>query len=160
MTINQVAILAIELKNKHSQLTYWSFTFNKRKRSFGTCNYVKKEIQLSTTLIPVMSDEAIKFTIIHEIAHALTRGHGHDLEWKRKCIELGGDGNRLGVTDKFKEGNEGRAEFHKNTSKYTLTCPTCGKESYRNRLPKRNCSCSEHSNHYNEAHKLVLTQNY
>ena len=160
MKDQEAFMLANELKNKHESLLKWKVTFNNRKGSFGLCSYSKREIQLSSMLIPVMSDEAIKDTIIHEIAHALTEGHGHDYVWRMKCIELGGKGERLGGHDKYKEGSVGRIEFQKTISKYTLTCPTCGHTSYANRMPKRSCSCSLHGNVYNPIHKMVITQNY
>lgn len=160
MTINQVLTLATELKNKHAELLHWRVTFNNRKRAFGVCHHGNEEIQLSSVLIPVMSEESIKETIIHEIAHALTKGHGHDNVWRRKCIELGGTGNRVGGNEKFKDGEEGRLDFHKANSKYTLTCPTCGYQSFRNRQLKRSCSCPNHGHGYNPLHKLIVTQNY
>lgn len=160
MTNNQILSLATELKNNHVELRHWRITFNNRKRAFGVCHHTKTEIQISSVLAPVMSDESIRDTIIHEIAHALTKGHGHDNVWRRKCIELGGNGNRVGGSDKFKDGEEGRLDFHKANAKYTLTCPTCGYESFRNRQPKRSCSCPKHGGGYNEMHKLSITQNY
>lgn len=161
MTINQVRALATELKNKHYELLSWNISFNKRKKAFGVCNYIHREISLSVLLIPFMSDKAIKETIIHEIAHALTKGHDHDNVWRRTCIELGGTGDRVGGSNKFKDGENGRSEFHETSSKYTLTCPTCGCKSYINRMPKRSQSCGQHGDRcYNPTHKLILTQNY
>lgn len=160
MKKQEAFILANELKNKHESLLRWKVTFNNRKGSFGLCSYSKREIQLSNMLIPFMSDKAIKDTILHEIAHALTAGHGHDYVWRIKFIELGGNGERIGSIDKFKNGKEDEIQFRKVTSKYTLTCPTCGRTSYANRMPKRDCSCSEHGRGYNPIHKMVITQNY
>ena len=161
MTINQVLALATELKNKHSELLSWTISFNKRKRAFGVCNYGKREISISSILIPFMTDSAIKDTIIHEIAHALTKGHDHDKVLKRKCIELGGTGDRLGGSNKFEGGDSSRLEFNEKNSKYTLTCPTCGCKSYINRMPKHSQSCGKHGDRrYNPIHKLILTQNY
>lgn len=160
MTIKEALNLATDLKNKHSELSNWTITLNRRKRSFGVCSYTKREIQLSSELIPVMSDKAIFETIVHEIAHALTKGDGHGYYWKRCCISLGGDGQRCGNSDKFEDGNLGRIQFHKTASKYTLTCPSCGNQSFVNRLPKRACSCGLHGRGFNPLHKMVLSQNY
>ena len=106
-----------------------------------------------------MSDKSIFDTIVHEIAHALTKGDGHGYFWRKKCIELGGDGQRVGGSDKFENGNLGKIEFRKTTSKYTLTCPVCDEKSYVNRIPKRACSCGKHGRGYNPMYKLVVTQN-
>lgn len=160
MTIREAIYLATELKNQHSELLHWTVTLNGRKRSFGICNHNIRQIQLSQLLIPAMTDNAIKDTIIHEIAHALTKGHGHDYVWQRKCVQLGGNGQRLGGNDKFIGGSDGRADFHKTQAKYTLTCPVCGCESYKNRKPTRNYGCGKHGGGYKEMYKLVLSQNY
>lgn len=160
MTINQALILAKKLMNIHNELRYWNVTCNKRKRAFGVCNYTKKQIELSALLIPVMTDEAIKDTIIHEIAHALTPGHNHDRIWKSKCIELGGNGQRCGGSDKYKDGEKGRIIAQEKIAKYTLTCPVCGKTYHKNRKPTHALSCGEHGRGFDLKYKLVVTQNY
>lgn len=160
MTTTETLILCTELKNKHSELNTWKISFNKRKSSFGLCNYTDKEIQLSSVLIPTMTDKAIFETIVHELAHALTKGHGHDSIWRRKCIELGGDGQRVGGSEKIVGGEDGKIIFMKSNYKYTLTCPVCDTKSYVNRLPKRACSCSKHGRYYDSKYKLTVTQNY
>ena len=109
MTTTDAVILSNELLRKHSELNLWKVSLNKRKSAFGVCNYTDKEIQLSSVLVPSMTDKAIFETIVHEIAHALTPRHGHDYFWKRKCVELGGNGNRVGGSDKYVGGEIGRA---------------------------------------------------
>jgi hypothetical protein len=104
-----------------------------------------------------MTDEAIKDTIIHEIAHALTKGHNHNNVWKRKCIELGGDGQRCGGVEKYKDANV----IAERLEKYTLTCPICNHKTQLSRLPKRDRSCGEHNHRrYNPEYKLIVTRNY
>lgn len=121
MTINQAIKLAQKMMSKYPELKYWSVTFNKRKSAFGVCNYTRKQIELSALLIPVMTDEAIEETTIHEIAHALTRGHNHDNVWKTKCVELGGNGQRCGGSNKYKDGYVGRQVVEQRLAKYTLS---------------------------------------
>lgn len=159
MTIYQAISLAKSLIRKYPELGGWGVTTNRRKRAFGVCNYTYRRIELSEFLIPHMTDEAIKDTIIHEIAHALTRGHNHDHVWRRKCIELGGDGRRVGGDEKYKGGAETRKELDK-TAKYTFTCPVCGDSHGRNRRSKRSSSCGKCCRYYNEKYKFVITQNY
>lgn len=160
MTINQAITLAKKLLSKHIELKGWTVTINYRKRAFGVCNYRKNQIELSSHLIPVMTNEAIEDTIIHEIAHALTKGHGHDRVWKAKCIELGGNGQRLGGVDKYQGGAEGRDLALQKLAKYTLTCPECGAKYHLNRKPNSARSCGKHGRKFNPLYKLVLTQNY
>lgn len=158
MTINQAVKLAKKILDKHPELKMWSVTLNKRKSSFGVCNYKNKEIQLSSITIPVMSDEGIEDTIIHEIAHALTPGQHHNNVWKRKCIELGGSGKRLGGTEKYKDGIEGHIASKESISKYKLTCPCCGNTGYMIRLPKRPGSCGKCSRVYNPKYEFIVTK--
>lgn len=161
MTINEAYVLAVSLKNKHPELSSWKVSFNNRKKAFGICNYRTREISLSKLFIPFMTDEAVKDTIVHEIAHALTKGHDHDNVWKRKCIELGGNGYRISGVENFKNGIDGILEFGAKNCKYTLTCPTCGCKVHLNRKPKLTRSCGEHGDtRYNPLHKMILTQNY
>lgn len=161
MTINEAYVLAVSLKNKHPELSSWKVSFNNRKKAFGICNYRTREISLSKLFIPFMTDEAVKDTIVHEIAHALTMGHDHDNVWKRKCIELGGNGYRISGVENFKNGIDGILEFGAKNCKYTLTCPTCGCKVHLNRKPKLTRSCGEHGDtRYNPLHKMILTQNY
>lgn len=160
MTVWESVRLANELLHKHSELNMWDVTTNNRKHAFGLCGYHSREIQLSEYLIPFMSEEAIRNTIIHEIAHALTKGHSHDNVWRRKCIELGGDGKRVGGKEKYEDGGEAIIEYRKTRSKYTLTCPCCGHISFLERRPKRSYSCGKHVGGYNEKYKMILTQNF
>ncbi len=72
----------------------WSYRINKRKESAGVTKYLSKSIEISHYYInsPKTTKDNIINTILHEIAHSLTRGHGHDSTWKKKFIEIGGNG--------------------------------------------------------------------
>ena len=67
----------------------WAFDWHKNKRSFGTCNYTKKTIYLSSIMSPLRAEEDVIRTIYHEIAHALTQGDGHGSMWKRTMHDFG-----------------------------------------------------------------------
>ena len=120
MNIYQAVNLANKMINNYPELKYWKVKINNRKSAFGICDYSNKQIELSRILIPEMIDNAIKNVIIHEIAHALTRGHGHDKVWKKKCLELGGNGQRCGGSDHYKYGKKGEEKFREKTSKYVM----------------------------------------
>jgi len=161
MTINQALSLAKKMMNNYTELRYWSVNFNRRKRAFGICDYSKNQIELSAILVPVMTDSAIMDTIIHEIAHALTPGNGHNKVWQMKCIELGGDGKRCGGSDKYTDGVVGQQILQEKLAKYTLVCPVCGKKSHKSRKPTRAVSCGSHNSHvYNPLYKMIVTQNF
>lgn len=89
MNLHEAEQLAKIEMSKHLWGTSWSFSWNKRKRSFGLCNYRKQEIQLSSFLTPTQPDSDVLDTIRHEIAHALTPGAGHGRKWKLVAMRLG-----------------------------------------------------------------------
>jgi hypothetical protein len=107
-----------------------------------------------------MTDTAIKDTIIHEIAHALCPNQGHNRIWKRKYIELGGNGDRCGGSNKYVGGASGRDYIMSNVSKYTLTCPDCNYTVYMNRKPKRKYSCGKHGGVFDPKYIFIISQNY
>lgn len=77
-------------------LAGWEFQFDGAKRRLGYCNYRRKLISMSLKSSYANDEPVNTNTLLHEIAHALTAGHHHDKVWKAKCIEIGGDGERLG----------------------------------------------------------------
>ena len=161
MTINQAITLAKKIMSNHPELKYWTVTTNNRKTAFGVCKYGPREIQLSALLVPAMTEDAIQDTIIHEIAHALCIGHNHDNVWKKKCVELGGNGQRCGGANKFKDGKVGQQVLLEKIAKYTLSCPCCNHKSYKTRKPTRSTSCGICApRKYNEQFKMILSQNY
>jgi hypothetical protein len=55
----------------------------------GLCSYQDKCIILNAHHIDTHPDFEVEDTIKHEIAHALTQGHGHDEVWQAKAQALG-----------------------------------------------------------------------
>lgn len=152
MDINRAAKIANELMIKYEvdKLGY-KFRFNKKKLSAGTCSYTEKTIQLSLPITQFAEEHDVVDTILHEIAHALTPGHGHDKVWKKKAIEIGCRGKRC-----FDEKTSTMNAANK-IAKYKGVCPN-GHLSFRNRLPKRNMSCGVCCKHYNP--KFIFVYNY
>lgn len=135
MNLNQAHKLAHDLMTQHGLVVNgWSFTFDNAKRRFGVCRYRTKTIGLSEHLVALNEMEKVKDVILHEIAHALTAGHGHDGVWKAKAIEIGCDGNRC-------YGNETVTP----AGNYKATCVNCGQTFAVFRMPKRNhwCRCNK-----------------
>jgi predicted SprT family Zn-dependent metalloprotease len=89
MDLLKCKTLVCELMDKHGLKPQWGFRYFGSRISFGRCNYVKKEILLSSELVSLNSEELVKDTILHEIAHALTKGSHHNWKWKKKCTEIG-----------------------------------------------------------------------
>jgi ribosomal protein S27E len=90
------------------------------------------------------------------------QGHKHNYVWRRKFIELGGNGERVtDASDALIDVEAYSNSKLKKQSKYTLTCPECGYETEAHRKSKRNISCGEHGDrYYNSNRKLIVTQNY
>lgn len=141
---HQVSLLALELMEQHGLIAQgWSFGFNRAKTGLGLCRHHLKKIELS---VHHLGNEAVvRDTMLHEIAHALVGpGHGHDYVWRRKCIAIGGNGERC--------GDSGNRVEHA----WKAVCPTCGNSSGQHRAPLRVSACSKCcKGRYNKQHALV-----
>lgn len=80
--------LARSLMDQHG-LAAWHFGFDRARRRFGCCNFTRKSITLSAALVNLNSEEEVRDTVLHEIAHALTPGDGHGNRWKNTCVQIG-----------------------------------------------------------------------
>jgi len=126
-------------------LTDWHvrLTTNVQSGFLGLCLHLEKTIILSAQHIDIHDALMIRNTINHEIAHALTPGHGHDEIWKAKAKELGCyDTNPCStlslnseVIDAIRSGATIELEVEENvirTPKWKVTrlqerCAECGK---------------------------------
>jgi predicted SprT family Zn-dependent metalloprotease len=115
--------LALELFACHG-LHGWSFAYSRGKRTMGWCLYEAKAIKLSIHFVERNSAEEIRDTLLHEIAHALVGpGHGHDIFWKRKCLEIGARPQRLSY------------EVNMPAGRWQARCGQCGQVHHRHRKP-------------------------
>lgn len=107
-------------------LSDWKFVWNNRtsNRTWGICKYAPKEIHINKKYALHAPQEDVIDTIIHEVAHALTRGDGHGERWKAKCRELGCK------DEQFKSLSK---KLTNKLSRYKGTCPTCGHTIYSGR---------------------------
>jgi len=78
----------------------WKLAWIKRIRNYSTrakCLHNKKVIKLQPCYVERATEDMLTNTILHELAHAIVGvGHGHGHVWKRKAIEIGCNGKRLG----------------------------------------------------------------
>jgi predicted SprT family Zn-dependent metalloprotease len=117
-------LLACELLARHS-LPDWGFNLNRSKINLGLCYYGPKVIELSRYFVESNSLEAVRDTLLHEIAHALAgRAAGHGPLWKAACLRIGAKPERLDYEVVMPVGM-GRA-----------TCPGCGTLHDKHRKPK------------------------
>ena len=161
-TIQDVQLLAIKTmshtftftaKGQTNELSAmdlgYYFKFSNKKRAFGTCNYVKKEISLSRPLCEANLDKLmtqILDTTLHEIAHAFCvhvygteLGRGHDWRWKSIAKQIGCNGERCYDIH----------EVNHTASKYTQICKHCKRETPRHKKPKRLQACGKCCQQYN-----------
>lgn len=145
MELNKAQRLAREMMEKHG-LTDWSFAFDRAKCRFGSCRYKRKQITASRFLFELNDEVKFIDTILHEIAHALVGpGNGHNSVWKKKAIEIGSSGNRLG---------RGKKVEHR----FVGVCPNCAKTVSGHK--RRNIACGTccgllNSGKYSESFRFV-----
>lgn len=141
--IEASTILRNEL-DKHG-LQEWSVRLNQNAESrfLGMCIHKDKTIVLSAHHIDIHPDPDVINTIKHEVAHALTPGHGHDSVWSDKAREIGCDNtmpcSNLALSpeiiDAIRSGADVEVTFDEHivrTPKYNVTrlqdkCDVCGK---------------------------------
>jgi predicted SprT family Zn-dependent metalloprotease len=128
----------------------WTLRFGRGRKQAGNCDYINTRITLSAPLMLLWSEEHVRDTILHEIAHALTRGHpAHGERWRRTFLSMGGNGKRLWDTE------DGRTEL---PYKYTGTCPA-GHTSGRMRQAKAAVSCGQCSHRFDRRHLITWSLN-
>ena len=134
MNTREAESLVYKYMAKHELPNEWSFRWQGKKRSLGTCSYSQKEIRLSRWYVELNDLAEVTDTILHEIAHALSyvrhgrAGIGHGALWKSICREIGA------IPKSCSKANLHRPKNH---YKYVETC--CGLTFKRHRL-KRNIS--------------------
>jgi predicted SprT family Zn-dependent metalloprotease len=132
LTVRAASIreLARSLLDKHG-LTAWEFGFNANVRRAGVCFYPHAgepgRIELSIHFAERNTDDEVRDTILHEIAHALVGpGHGHDAVWRAKCLQVGAK----------PEACYGE-EIEMPRGRWRAQCPTCKAQYDRHRRPAR-----------------------
>lgn len=121
MDLRDAENLALELMGEHGLIADgWAFRFDRAVRRAGLTHYVKRTIFLSREITRVGSPEAVRDTILHEIAHAFTRGDHHGARWRRQFLALGGSGHT-----RRRLSTEENAALARET-KYKSSCELCG----------------------------------
>ncbi|MDF7823750.1 SprT-like domain-containing protein [Pontiellaceae bacterium B12227] len=129
--IEKVLQTALELLAQHG-LNDWQFKFDHSTRRAGACYYHDKQITLAFDLAHSGTEETIRDTILHEIAHALVgENHNHDAVWKTKAREIGCSGERTHSLEfappRWTVTCENRCWTHTAQQRNSkLICRTCG----------------------------------
>jgi predicted SprT family Zn-dependent metalloprotease len=139
MNIESAKYLAFKLMTQHGLImTGWNLVIDNAVKRFGRCSYRLRQINLSGPLIELNDESEVRDVILHEIAHALTKGDGHGARWKAKCVEIGCRPVRCYTTDNVTQP----------AMRYQATCGGCGRVHQRTRAvdkfgPKRSCRCQK-----------------
>ena len=121
--------MARELMDEHG-LRGWVLTFDRAKRRAGVCRHGDKVIGLSSHLTRLNTQEQVRDTVLHEIAHALAGpGAGHGPRWRRIAADIGATPER-GLPD----------DVVTVPGSWVGTCPS-GHTIDRHRRPARVLSC-------------------
>lgn len=134
MDLRKAEALANELMAQHLNTDTWRFEWDNSKRRFGVCKYrrllgsvIGGVIGLSRHLVALNSEEQVRDTILHEIAHALTpNDKGHGWEWKQMCIKIGAKPERCYKT----------SEVTQPEMRYKAECGGCGQIYQRAKMTK------------------------
>jgi len=128
------------LMHEHCLSREWTFCWQNKKQSLGTCSYNRREIRLSKWYVELNNEEEVMDTILHELAHALSyerygsRGVGHGILWKKVCVEIGAvpksrsksDLNRPKDHHKYVDACCGMTfRKHRLRKNMTYSCPKC-----------------------------------
>lgn len=132
------------LINEH--IPGWTLHISGGKRTLGSCNHSKRQISVSRYWIELYDWEQIRHTVLHEIAHALTRYDGHGHKWRRECVRLGILPSR---TNPIIESFSYDKKIAVLKPKYTYSCPNCDKKKYSFRRLKLKHACGQCCNQYN-----------
>ena len=123
MELNDAKDLALTLMQAHG-VGDWHFAFNRQVKAFGQTSYSKRTISLSAPLTALQDERHVADTILHEIAHALTPGALHGIEWQRVARQLGA------IPAARSKSNPGLPP------RLVARC-SCGKSRYRERRPRQ-----------------------
>ena len=87
--LNGVAGMARRLMDEQG-LTGWTLAFGEARKRLGACHFRHHVIQISRTHALEGSEEQIRDTVLHEIAHAIAgHGAGHGPLWKATARRIG-----------------------------------------------------------------------
>lgn len=156
MTLEAAQTLAEGLLREHGlEREGWRLRWFRRKRTFGLCDYQAKTLYLSIPLVELNHENAVRDTLLHEIAHALA-GHraGHGPRWREVA-------RRIGATPKRCFDS---ASVNTPAAPYKLVCPSCSAAHPRWRKTQklwacRACCVRYNGGRYSERFLLELQRN-
>lgn len=97
MELKDAEALANTMMTEHGLIAKgWHFAFDRAKKRLGACHYWTKKISISKYMAAYATEEQVRQTMLHEIAHALLpHSAGHKQAWKDMAKSIGYTGSRL-----------------------------------------------------------------
>lgn len=125
---------AASLFGRHA-LSGWRMEVSARlKRTLGLCDYSSRSIRVNRFYAENNSEAVVLNTLRHEVAHALTPGHGHDSTWVAAAVRLGCTAKRVCDQDILLPAG-----------RFQAVCPHCRRTYHKHRLracqPSRRYYC-------------------
>jgi predicted SprT family Zn-dependent metalloprotease len=93
------------------------------KRTLGLCDYRRRSIRVNRFYAENNSEAVVLNTLRHEVAHALTPGHGHDSTWVAAAVRLGCTARRVCDEDVLLPAG-----------RFQAVCPNCQRTYHKHRL--------------------------
>ncbi len=137
---------AEEMIQTHLPGQGWRFEWDNAKARFGACHYTLRVISLSAPLTDHVTEEEMRDTVAHEVAHAIagyTAAHGP--LWKATA-------RRLGATPQAKSKS---STLRAQQAPWVGTCPAGHEVRRLWRRPRRVGSCRKCSPVWDPAHKVT-----
>ncbi len=124
MDLAKLKDIAAQELFKH-KLIGWTVALVDTGRRLGVCKFKGKHIGISEHFARHSPEENVLDTLFHEIAHALTPGHGHDTVWKAMAFKLGATPR---ACDAFPDSVPKPGDWQ-------AKCSTCGMVYHRYKRP-------------------------
>jgi predicted SprT family Zn-dependent metalloprotease len=138
--VQQALAMGRRLMREHG-LDGWSIVADRAKTRAGVCRFARRQIGISGPLTALHSEDEVRDTLLHEIAHALVGPeHGHDEVWRSTAVRIGCSGERCVPPDAPRVPGD-----------WVGRCPA-GHERTRHRAPTRLMSCGRCSRRFDTAH--------
>lgn len=145
MEVQQALAMGRRLVREHG-LDGWSIIADRAKTRAGVCRFHARQIGISAPLTALHSEDEVRDTLLHEIAHALVGPqHGHDALWRATALRIGCSGERCVSPDAPRVPGD-----------WVGRCPA-GHERTRHRAPTRLMSCGRCSRRFDARHLFAWT---
>ena len=127
----------------------------KTKRAVASCNWFHHKFEIVEFYLTHLNTLDLEQVILHEIAHALTPGHGHDQYFKSVARRIGAIPE---AKADFSYLTEKMPKYLKPKLNYVYECPVCHNLSYYGRKLKNSYSCGKCSNKFDRRFILVFKE--